>query len=83
MLTDFPTSYTCVHTTVVVIDALWPYKAMKVLENSLMFLGTHVLRMIVFYVSKVGEIVPEELEKAGLPRTIRSRVQADLAQGKE
>jgi hypothetical protein len=33
--------------------------------------------------SKVGEIVPEELEKAGLPRTIRSRVQADLAQGKE
>jgi hypothetical protein len=34
-------------------------------------------------VSKVGEIVPEELEKAGLPRTIRSRVQADLAQGKE
>lgn len=39
--------------------------------------------LLVVCVSKVGEIVPEELEKAGLPRTIRSRVQADLAQGKE
>ena len=34
-----------------------------------------------FQIPQLSELVPEELESAGLPRTLRSRVQADKALG--